>query len=1146
MLRLFSAGTRATALLSLVFSSVGFAERPVRPAPLVAKTPAVTALQKRYQTPADQMFVPYMKSHLKKPASPALSGGVVRPNATSDVVTPNFGGYVNATNFAARNTASLAQGIFDTGVTAEVEGDFNKDGKPDIAVLQEDGTLNILTGDGAGNLSAPVSYFNPNQQTTNVYGAYAADVNGDGALDVVAFDYANNAVITWLNLGTGQFNAAVSTLLDTTHGYAGQVYVVDVNGDGKADLIYDTTVSQTNTSTSIALEVQLGAGDGTFGSPISAKVQQYTIPASVQLSQVASMAMADLNGDGKLDLALGIDENFGQTGTYVVATMLGNGDGTFSALGKTQLISAPVIGFPQGRGYIVPFTTSGIYLQDVNGDNKIDVVSDINSVVYTVPGNGDGTFGTAVSSPDSAVSAPSSSALLDVNGDGKLDFVTAGGTMAVLLGNGDGTFTGPAQGSQFVIDPAGSDSLLAGDFNGDGKQDVALLGSDYKQVSLFFGTGGNLRGAPIVTSNNDPQGAASGMVTSGKYTMSGYLSPLFLYQNLTTFATQLHTGVNDGKGNFTSVQSLAGGVPADLQYIQPFHADFNGDGFEDLAYANVTGDILVALSKGDGTFGTPQSIGIPTQACPEYYGAAADINGDGKADLVIPYAGDTACGSQAGGASGYWVALGNGDGSFQKPVFNTFGTELYSVTLADINGDGTPDLLINDVPFLNGSGFQLSYAPGNGDGTFGNSVVIESSYVVSNVSVADINGDGKMDIVLSAEEVAGSDVTTGGIVTITGNGDGTFNLPSVVTSGDFFFGMQVADVNKDGNPDVVATLYQTFGQPVENYGMVTLLGLGNGEFTGPYNSLESLGSTSPQVGTFYDDGAVDVMTETGYGAALFIGQGGSTATLTPSASTINFGDTETLTFTVTAILSGRPAATGSVALYDGTTLLDTVPLTAGSATYTPAPLAVGTHSIKAVYTGDQNYNPVAAATTTVTVAALTPAFTLSGTPSTVSITGGAQGVVTLNLAANASFGGAVTLACSGMPTNGSCSVNPGSVTLSAGGATTATLVIGTTANHAELERQSSPWATSATGVSLAAICGVFFVRRKRIRIVAALGFFMMLSVSASLVGCGSSGNSKSTSALTVAPGNYTVTVTATPASGSAATVQTTTVSLTVN
>ena len=87
----------------------------------------------------------------------------------------------------------------------------------------------------------------------------------------------------------------------------------------------------------------------------------------------------------------------------------------------------------------------------------------------------------------------------------------------------------------------------------------------------------------------------------------------------------------------------------------------------------------------------------------------------------------------------------------------------------------------------------------------------------------------------------------------------------------------------------------------------------------------------------------------------------------------------------------------------------------------------------AVYAGDSNFNPNTSAAATITVAALTPGFALTGTPGTVTITGGAQGVVTLNLAANASFSGAVTLSCSGLPADGTCSINPGSVALTAGG-----------------------------------------------------------------------------------------------------------------
>lgn len=1126
----------------MMLSCAGLAQSPVRTAPNLTKAVPVSPLKQRYKTPAEQSLLPFLKTHL---SSTAPTSSVHAQDSTSGVATPNFAGYQNAPMFAGRTTASLASGIFDTGVTVELVADFNKDGKPDVAVLQEDGMLNILTGDGAGNLSAPVSYLNPNQQTSNVFMAYTADVNGDGYPDVVAYDYANNATITWLNLGNGQFNAAVTSLLDTTNGYASAISVADVNGDGYADIVYETAVSVSTTSSTAAIEVQFGAGDGTFSSA-TAKVQQLTVPAELDLSATGGITLADLNGDGKLDLVLVLDENQGTSGTYVVTTSLGYGDGTFSTLNATQAISAPVAGEQHGRFYVVPFDTSGVYIADVNGDGKPDVISDINGTLYAALGSGDGTFATAVTSADSAVSGASSSALLDVNGDGKLDFVTAGGTMAIMLGNGDGTFAGPAAGGQLIVDPTDTNSLVVADFNGDGISDVAQLGGDYKQVSLFFGTGKTLRGAPLVTAGGDPLGLDTVLAASGKYTNSGYLSPLFLYDNLITGATQIYTGVNDGKGNFTSVQALAGGIPADLEYIEPIRADFNGDGLDDLVYANVTGDILVALANGDGSFQTPKSIGLTAAVCPVYYGAAGDLNGDGNVDLVIPYGGDIACGYLSGGASGYWVALGKGDGTFSAPVFTATGTELYSVALADMNGDGNPDLLINDVPFFYGTGYQLSLAIGNGDGTFGAGSVVESSYVVSDVATADINGDGKMDIVLGEEEVSGSDTTTAGIVTIAGNGDGTFNEPSVVTTGNFFYGVKVADMNNDGHADIVASLYNTNGQPVEYYGMVTLLGYGNGQFAAPYNQLQSLGSDLPQVGSFYADGAMDVMTSSGYGPALFIGQGGSTLALTTSGAAINYGDTETLTATLAASLTGRPTPSGTVAFYDGTTLLGTGSLAGGTATFTTGTLAVGTHALKAVYDGDANFNPNTSSTASVVVTTVAPAFSVTASSSTVSVTGGSQGVVTLNLAANASFSGAVSLSCSGMPTNGTCTVNPGSVSLAAGGSSSATLVIGTTGTHSAMNNAPSPWKTPAGGLALAALAGVFFSRRKRIAMLSMLGLALLLSTTTMLAGCGSSGNPADKSALTVTPGTYTVTITAAPATANAAATQTATVSVTVN
>jgi len=1318
-------------LFCSVLSGFAIAQKPVYPTR--TQTPPLPAALQRFQTPAQQVLAPFLKAH---PMQASNNGQLHAQDVTNYVTSPNFGGYVNAPLYDARTTASLDTGSFNNGVTVELTADFNKDGKPDIAILQQDGTMNILLGNGSGGLSAPVSYYNPNYLTSSVNNAYAVDVNNDGFADIIGFDYNNDTMITWLNLGNGTFNAAITTPLDASNGYPNYVLVQDANNDGLPDLIFATSKFISRTSNNVYLEVMLGNGDGTFITPAPSKVGTLSVAATVTLPFDGGIVLGDLNGDKKLDIAVAIDERLSaSTGQYVVTTALGNGDGTFSQLGTTIPVSVPI---GSANGFLVEYNSTGVQLVDLNNDGKLDVATDINGSLMAALGQGNGSFNPAVSSTFSQIVGVTQMLFADLNGDGKPDLIAGGGTLGIYLGNGDGTFAAPLTTAQYVVDPTTDQGLVLADFNGDGIPDVAQLGSDYKQVAMFFGNGkGQLGGAPIITTASDPEGVDWEMETTGKYTASGYSDAVFLH-SLST-GVEMLTGVNDGKGNFTFVQSLAGGVPSDLQYIQPIHADLNGDGNEDLVFTGAAGDVTVALSKGDGTFAAPVSVNLPsTLACPVYYAAAGDLNGDGKTDLVIPYGGDVACGSGAGSPSGYYVLLGNGDGTFATPVFTQAGTELYSTTLADINGDGKLDLVLNDAPFVNGSGFSILLATGNGDGAFTSPNTILSNYLVSNVAVGDINGDGKADLVLSAEEVEGSTVATGGILTITGNGDGTFNSPSLIAVGNFFWGMQLADMNTDGNPDIVATLYSTNGQPKNYYGMVTLLGLGNGQFSAPVNQLESLDGTLPQVGNFYNDNALDVMTESGYGPALFVGQGASTVTLAASAASEVFGSSETLTATVTAGMSNRPSPTGSVSFYDGSTLLGKTDAANGAATFTTASLSVGTHSVTAIYAGDANFNPatsspaavtisalapasvslaasasaaifgsnetftatvtagtsngsvptgsvsfydgstllgsaavtngsaafttaslavgahnvlavysgdsnfdtatsssaavtiralasasvsltasvssavfgssetftatVAAGTSNgvvptgsvsfydgstllgsvavangsaafttaslavgghsvvatysgdtnfspvtslpaaVTISALTPAFSLTGAPATLSIGSGANGVVTLNIAANASFSGAVNLSCSGAPSKASCTVNPGSVTLAAGQSTTATVVIGTTTTSADVKRSTAPWGAAGAAASLAMLCGVFFGRRKRVRMLAGLSLAVIVSLGTLLTGCSGGGST----APATGPTSFTVTITATPASGSTAPAQTTTVNVTVN
>jgi len=893
------------------------------------------------------------------------------------------------------------------------------------------------------------------------------------------------------------------------------------------------------------LEVQLGAGDGTFGTPSAAKSQQFSIPTSTASQTTGSIVLADLNGDGKLDIAVALEESATlTTGQFVVTTAMGNGDGTFSPLGVVQPIVIPVNAAP-GSSQLL-FNSTGVHLTDVNGDGRLDVVSDVNAVIATALGSGTGTFQTAVTSNAMEIDNLASSVVVDVNGDGKPDFVAGGATLGIYLGNGDGTFNPTPTGDQWIIDPVGQQGLVAADFNGDGIADVAEMGDASQEISLFFGTGKTLVGAPDITASGDNNGFYSYLVDSGNYTSSGYMSPLFIHVGDT--ANNLITAISDGKGNFNSVISLAGGVPADLQYVQPIQADFNKDGLDDLVYATVTGDVLVALAKGDGTFATPVSVGLPAAACPVYYAAAGDINGDGKVDLVIPYGGDQTCGASGSGVSGYYVVAGNGDGTFAAPVFTAAGTQLYSLTLADVNNDGALDLIIDDGNFSTiansppayGPEYTVSIALGNGNGTFQSVNPILQDQIVTSVAVGDLNNDGKNDLVLCSQATLGEGLSTGGILLLTGNGDGTFNPPSEIATDNWFWGVKVADMNNDGNADIVATFYETPALPTNYYGMVTLIGYGNGQFAPAVEELEGDDATLPMVGHFVNDGAMDVMDNTGYGAGLFVGQGGTNLALSSSASSIVFGQTITLTATLNPVLSGRPAATGTISFYDGATLLGTAAVSSGTAVYTSPSLASGSHSIQAVYSGDVNFNPNHTAASVITVAALVPAFSMTSSTATLSLADGGEGIVTLNLAANAAFNGPVALTCSGMPANGSCTVNPASVTLAAGGTGMATIILTTNGVSPVLQSTNNSWGSTTGVISMATLTLIFFGRRKRALLPASLAVGFLITTCYLVTGCGGSGGNKK-----VNPGSYMLSVTATPASASHANSQTMQINITV-
>ena len=270
-------------------------------------------------------------------------------------------------------------------------------------------------------------------------------------------------------------------------------------------------------------------------------------------------------------------------------------------------------------------------------------------------------------------------------------------------------------------------------------------------------------------------------------------------------------------------------------------ADVNGDGKPDLVVANACGSIAncagsvgVLLGNGDGTFQTAVTYGSGGQGA--LWVAIADLNGDGKPDLVVM----NSCANSSDCSIGtVGVLLGNGDGTFQPTVtYGSGGVYAESIAVADVNGDGRPDLVAGnfcanytDHCSLNGS---VDVLLGSGEGAFQPPITYGSGgYGVVGVAIADLNGDGKPDLVVTNCGVSGcgsGGAGNGVLGALLGNGDGTFR--PAVTYGSGGVSAQsaaVADLNGDGKLDIlVANLWVSSSNLNGTVG--ALLGNGNGAF----------------------------------------------------------------------------------------------------------------------------------------------------------------------------------------------------------------------------------------------------------------------------------------------------------------------------
>ena len=244
-------------------------------------------------------------------------------------------------------------------------------------------------------------------------------------------------------------------------------------------------------------------------------------------------------------------------------------------------------------------------------------------------------------------------------------------------------------------------------------------------------------------------------------------------------------------------------------------ADLNGDGRADLISTNSGGSVTALLGNGDATFQTAKTstLGLNRPGS-SYTGSQAgtltpiDFNGDGRMDVA------TVSGTNVD------LLLGNGDGTFQAPIVSYVGSSPARISTGDLNADGHADLVV-----ANAYG-TVNVLLGNGDGTFAPPVSYAAGSSPQDVKAVDLNHDGKLDLVVADAVSAGS------VSTLIGNGDGTFQPYVSHAAFSAPYRMQVEDVNGDGNPDVIVANSYTSSC------VTVLLGNPDGTFK-PYHSYDS-------------------------------------------------------------------------------------------------------------------------------------------------------------------------------------------------------------------------------------------------------------------------------------------------------------------
>ncbi len=866
---------------------------------------------------------------------PISVGGAVDPDYTISYVTGSL--FVIAppmVSLAAKQDFTTAGLPFSVSM-----GDLNGDGKPDLVVANSgSNTVSVFLNTTAPGATTPSFAAKQDFDTgSGPYSVSLADLNGDGKPDLVVANYSSNTVSVLLNTtapGATTPSFAANQVFTTGSGPF-FVSVADLNGDGKPDL----AVANRNSNT---VSVLLNTTTPGATTPSFAAKQDFGTGSSPRC-----VSLGDLNGDGKPDL---IVANYSSNTVSVLLNTTTPGATTPSFAAKHD--------FTTGSG---PFSVS---LADLNGDGKPDLaVANFYSSTVSVLLN---TTATGATAPSFAAkqdfttgSGPFSVSLADLNGDGKPDLAVANrnsNTVSVLLNmTTPGTATSSFAAKQDFATGLAPVSVSWGDLNGDGKPDLATANSSLNTVSVLLNTTPWVTAFGLAAKQDFTAGSSPVSVSLGDLNGDGKPDLVVANLNSKTVSVFLNT---TAPGVATPSFAAKQDFTTDLAPVAASLGDLNGDGKPDLIVANMGSNTVSVLLNT-----TAPGAATPTFAAKHDFTtgsypvsvAVGDLNGDGKPDLVVA--------NRASNTVSVFLnttAPGATTPSFAAKQDFTTGAWPSSVRLADINGDGKPDLIVTDYSSNTVSVLLNTTAPGATTPSFAAKQDFTTGSGPYSVSFADLNGDGKPDLA-----VANMDSNTVSVLlNTTAPGAAT---PSFAAKQDFVTGtrpgsVSLGDLNGDGKPDLVVA---NFGSnTVSAFLNTTAPGAATPSFAAKQDFATGTSPPSVSVGDLNGDGRPDLALANVSSNTVSVLLNTSVGLAVPTVSvTDNGGPYDGSAFAATnATVTGLPPD-GVIANFGDASLSYTYYL--GATPLGGAPRDPGSYTVVAHYTSN---NPSYASTDSAPVA----------------------------------------------------------------------------------------------------------------------------------------------------------------------------------